>query len=238
MNPYFYWYETDKTILMKKILVLFLFMFAGLPFVNAQQQAYEDLLYELPDLIFTPIETPDGYQAAYELKIKQPLDHWDAAKGYFYQRAFLSHKGFDRPSVIITQGYDSSVNRIAELSSFLDANQIDVEHRYFGASLPDSLDYKYLNLKQATADLHHIRQLFGRIYQGKWVSSGISKGGATTIFYRYFYPDDVDLSVPYVAPINRELIFSEATDVLWERSLATIGVDPMKLASAPQGDAN
>jgi len=189
---------------MKKILSLCLFLLAGTPFLSAQEEL-ESLLYELPDVIFTPIETPDGYQAAYELKIKQPLDHWDASKGYFYQRAYLSHKASDRPTTIITQGYDRSVNGIAELTSFLGANQIDVEHRYFGASLPDSLDYKYLNLKQATADLHHIRQLFGSIYNGKWVSSGISKGGATTIFYRYFYPDDVDVSVPYVAPINREL---------------------------------
>ena len=48
-------------------------------------------------------------------------------------------------------------------------------------------------------------QLFEIIYRGKWVSTGISKGGATTIYYRYFYPDDVDVSVPYVAPVNREL---------------------------------
>ena len=85
----------------------------------------------------------------------------------------------------------------------LSANQIAVEHRFFGESLPDSMDYKYLNLKQATADLHHINQLFKKIYAGKWVSSGISKGGVTTIFYRYFYPDDVDVSVPYVAPLNK-----------------------------------
>jgi hypothetical protein len=79
-----------------------------------------------------------------------------------------------------------------------------VEHRFFGESLPDSIDYRYLNLKQATADLHHINQLFKNIYSGKWISSGISKGGVTTIFYRYFYPNDVDVSIPYVAPLNTE----------------------------------
>ena len=90
-----------------------------------------------------------------------------------------------------------------ELTKLLDANQIIVEHRYFGESMPDSLDYHYLNLKQATADLHKVNQLFSTGYTNKWVSTGVSKGGATTIFYRYFYPNDVDVSVPYVAPINQ-----------------------------------
>ena len=34
------------------------------------------------------------------------------------------------------------------------------------------------------------------------MSTGSSKGGQTTLFYKTFYPDDVDASVPYVAPIN------------------------------------
>lgn len=190
---------------MKKYFFTLLFLAAVLHVAVAQTEIFEDQLYELPDVIFTKIETAKDYESSYELKIKQPLDHEDSSKGYFYQRAFLSHKGYDRPTVIITQGYSRTENKIGELAEFIGANQIDVEHRYFGESMPDSLDYNYLNLKQATADLHHIRQIFGAIYTGKWVSTGISKGGATTIFYRYFYPDDVDVSVPYVAPINREL---------------------------------
>jgi hypothetical protein len=94
-------------------------------------------------------------------------------------------------------------NYPSELTRLLDANQIAIEHRFFGNSRPDSMDYQYLNLEQATADLHYINTLFRTIYKGKWLSTGISKGGATTIFYRYFYPDDVDVSVPYVAPINK-----------------------------------
>lgn len=190
---------------MKKYIFTLLFLVAGMNFAVAQETIFEDHLFQLPDVIFTEIETAKDYEASYELKIKQPLDHDDPSKGYFYQRAFLSHKGYDRPTVIITQGYTRTGNYIGELADFLGANQIDVEHRFFGESMPDTLDYNYLNLKQATADLHHIRQLFGAIYKGKWVSTGISKGGATTIYYRYFYPEDVDVSVPYVAPINREV---------------------------------
>jgi hypothetical protein len=165
----------------------------------------EQKLFGLPDLIFKQIEHPAGFEAAFELHVKQPIDHEDPSKGHFYQRAYLSHRSFDAPMVIATEGYTRSANRMYELTHYLNANQVDVEHRYFGTSTPEQKDYQYLNLKQATADLHHIRQLLGSLYQEDWVSTGISKGGQTTIFYRYFYPEDVTASVPYVAPLNLEL---------------------------------
>lgn len=173
----------------------------------AQSADLEKALFQLPDVIFERIATPEGYTDAYELHIKQPLDHDHPEKGHFYQRAYLSHRGFDRPTVICTEGYDRPRNRNYELTDLIEGNQIDVEHRFFGTSIPaeDIFDYQYLNLKQVTADLHKINQLFREIYQGKWLSTGISKGGQTTIFYRYFYPDDVDVSVPYVAPLNLAL---------------------------------
>ena len=189
---------------MKKSLILIAFLSTLANPVNAQTQNIENLLFNLPDVIFKKIVTPESFEVAYELKVRQPLDHFDPSKGFFLQKAFLSHKAFDRPTVINTSGYSKKKNNILEITELLSANQIAVEHRFFGESLPDSMDYKYLNLKQATADLHHIKQLFKKIYTGKWISSGISKGGVTTIFYRYFYPQDVDVSVSYVAPLNKE----------------------------------
>lgn len=187
---------------MKNKFLLVILTFGLVINSNAQSKNIEILLDELPDVIYSKIETADNFESTYQLKIKQPLDHFDLSKGYFYQKVFLSHKGFDNPTVLITEGYSIRRNRIYELTELLNANQIDIEHRFFGESMPDSLNYRYLNLKQATADLHHIKNLFSNIYLGKWLSTGISKGGATTIFYRYFYPNDVDVSVPYVAPIN------------------------------------
>ncbi len=166
------------------------------------QSELETRLFELPDVIFNKIDTPEGYEAAYELKIKQPLDHKNPDLGHFYQRVFLSHRSYDAPTAIITNGYGRPTNTITEVAKLTGANQINVEHRYFLESSPDSLDYDYLNFEQVTADLHHINTLFRELYDGKWISTGISKGGTTTIFYRYFYPDDVDVSIPYVAPVN------------------------------------
>ena len=190
-------------MIMKKTLTIAALWILIIALAEAQDNQLENMLFELPDVIFHEIDPPGKYDKAYELQIKQMVDHGDPSAGYFYQKAYLSHKGFDRPTVMITEGYNMFGNYPYELTRLLDANQIAVEHRFFGASCPDTLDYKYLNLEQATADLHYVNTLFREIYRGRWLSTGVSKGGATTIFYRYFYPEDVDVSVPYVAPINK-----------------------------------
>ena len=169
---------------------------------NAQTANIEELLRDLPDVEFTKIDTPENFIAAYELRIKQPIDHADLSKGFFFQKVYLSHKAVSLPTVMITEGYTATQNRINELTELVNGNQITVEHRYFGKSQPDTLDYNYLTIAQLTADLHHINSLFKKIYTGKWLATGRSKGGATTLFYRYVYPDDVDVSVNYVGPIN------------------------------------
>lgn len=186
-----------KTIFRATAVVLFFSL-------NTNAQDIEKLLFELPDVIFEKVDSRYDTAIVYELKVKQPIDHKDLSKGSFYQKVFLTHMGFDRPNVIVTEGYSCIRNRNYELTTLLRANQVQVEHRFFGESIPSPLNYNYLNLEQATADLHKINQLLRNIYPEKWVSTGISKGGATTIFYRYFYPNDVDACVPYVAPINWE----------------------------------
>lgn len=186
---------------MRFTIVLLLSMI--IRFASAQS-ALEIKMFELPDVIFTKIETPEGYESAYKLMIRQPLDHTNPDAGSFYQKVYYSHIAYDRPTAIITNGYNKDRNSITEVASLTKSNQLNVEHRYFGESMPDTLDYSYLSFEQVTADLHRIRTLFSTINTGKWISTGISKGGTTTIFYKYFYPDDVDVSIPYVAPLNYE----------------------------------
>jgi hypothetical protein len=189
---------------MKKLFILFTLLLAFFP-AFSQVSALEKKLFELPDVVFSSIEAPAGFESAYELAVKQPIDHNDIKKGYFYQKVYLSHKGFEKPVVFSTEGYEQPHIYRNELSSLLDANQIEVEHRYFGESMPNSPDYKYLTVEQEAADLHHINQLLKEIYKGKWISTGISKGGQNSIYYRYFYPEDVDVTIPYVAPLNLAL---------------------------------
>src|SRR6201991_1765336 len=185
---------------------LFLLFSASLTHAIAQTEeaALEKELYNLPNLSFKKISGPSDKYLKYELIIRQPLDHQHPEKGYFYQHASLLHKGFRNATVIETQGYwlDTSRNEVEEM---LDANDINVEYRFYGRSIPDPLPWEYLTIEQATADLHAINQLFRNIYTAKWISTGISKGGETTLYYKYFYPKDVDLSVPYVAPVDNAL---------------------------------
>lgn len=176
-------------------------------FLTIITQAQEDIskyLYDLPDVQFekiTPIS--EGY-TSYLLMVKQPVDHKNLSKGHFKQKVYLNHRGMDQLNVLATEGYAASRNRRYEVTQLLYANQINVEHRFFGKSVPEDVDWKYLNLEQATADLHKIRKLLGRLYKNEWVSTGISKGGQTTIAYRYYYPNDVKVSIPYVAPLNND----------------------------------
>ena len=171
----------------------------------SQTTDLQNRLYELPDVIFTPAPAQAGIQESYVLRIKQPLDHSNPERGHFWQRVYLQHAGFDRPTSIVTHGYNVPRDTRYEISELVSGNQLLVEHRFFGESLPDSMDYTFLNLTQATADYHHIRELFRSIYPEKWISTGISKGGQTAIFYRYMYPDDVDVSFPLVAPVNHSI---------------------------------
>lgn len=187
--------------LLKKVFFLLGFILISL---SAQAQNLTDFLFDLEGVRFEQMDkTADG-AFRYRLMIRQPIDHQAREKGYFYQQVIWEHRGFDNPILINTNGY--SLGRgPSELKQLMKANFLNVEHRYFGVSKPDTLNWKYLNLEQATADLHHINSIFRKVYQNnKWVSTGVSKGGQTTIYYRYFYPNDVDVSVPYVAPLNRE----------------------------------
>jgi len=146
---------------------------------------------------------PDEYgHAGYEVLIPQPVDHNRPNGKKFYQRFVVRHAGFDRPVVVVLEGYQIWSDRPYELSMMLDANQITIEHRFFGKSAPDKIPWEYLSIWQAANDHHAIIQTLKKVYRGKWVSTGISKGGQTTLFHRRFFPDDVDVSVPYVAPLN------------------------------------
>ena len=166
-----------------------------------------DKIKKIPNV--TSIEELDVipfFSEKYLVEIRQPVDHGDTTKGFFNQRVILCHRGYTNPMVMITEGYNANyaLRRTYknELCAILDANQLCIEHRYFETSTPDPLDWKYLTTKNAAADHHAINQIFKKIYKGKWIATGISKGGQTAILYKAYYPNDVDVTVPYVAPVN------------------------------------
>ena len=186
-------------------LIAFFLLFS----IQGIAQGIEEQLIKLANaypITFEKLEVDSLFTEKYLILIEQPLDHTKPDGKHFKQRVYLSHLDYGSPVVFITEGYDANYaanpKYVNELTRLLHANQICVEHRYFGSSVPDSLDWDYLTVTNAAADHHDVIELLKNIYTEKWVSTGISKGGQTAMYHLYFYPKDVDVSVPYVAPLN------------------------------------
>ncbi len=183
------------------LLVLFLFVYS-ISYSQTETGLLKTLKTFKEIAEIKEIKTDTTYREGYEILITQPIDHKNPKSKTFTQKIYLSHSDFSKPMVFVTEGYAANRSSKTELARILDANQIIVEHRYFGKSIPENLEWKYLTIEQAANDHHLIVELFKKLYKGKWINSGVSKGGQTTLYHRYFFPDDVDASVPYVAPIN------------------------------------
>lgn len=194
---------------MKRILHLLLFTLFFLSATSLSASELKDKLSQLKDISNIEVLESDHYTEKYVVRITQPLDHKQPQLGSFTQRVIIAHVGFDRPTVIVTEGYGGAYAMTPryqeELSKLINANMVFVEHRYFLESTPEPLNWDYLTAENSAYDLHHITTTFKQIYPGKWASTGISKGGQTTMIYRTYFPDDVDFSVPYVAPLNRAI---------------------------------
>ena len=176
-----------------------------LPLTAAAQTVLQDKLKAISQITeVKPLESKE-FAEKYVTYFTQPLDHDRPELGNFRQRVIVSHVGFDRPTVIVTEGYGAgyalSPRYREELSKMFNTNMIFVEYRYFLESTPEPRDWQFLTAESSADDLHAVFEAFKKIYPGKWISTGISKGGQTTMLYRTFYPDDVDISVPYVGPL-------------------------------------
>ncbi|RMG26742.1 MAG: hypothetical protein D6732_21015, partial [Methanobacteriota archaeon] len=190
---------------MLKKLFLSFFLLISVVFaqtLSSEEHKFVDYLLHLPDCYIQKVQGDSFFQWTYEVKLKQPLDHDHPDNGSFYQRIRISHKGYDRPTIIVTEGYNLYYKNAFELAKILDANQIVVEHRYFDQSRPEKMDWTFLTIDQAVQDYHRIRTLLDSLYSGKWISTGVSKGGQTALYYRWKFPEDVVGTVAYVAPVN------------------------------------
>jgi hypothetical protein len=145
------------------------------------------------------------YDTIMEIMFLQPLDHRRPEAGHFTQRIYISHKDKALPVVLSTEGYDAPYYYTTELAAHLRCNQLMAEHRFFGKSVPDSVNWDYLDTWQAASDHHRIIQTFKEFYPEDWITTGISKGGQSVMFHSLYYPEDVRVRVPYVAPLNYEI---------------------------------
>lgn len=191
---------------MKKVVFsLLVILYAFAINVNAQEASkLEIFLNSLEGAIIEQTPLDSSHQECYTIMFPQFVNQDVKEGAMFKQRLYLTHIHDSLPTVMVTEGYSANRNYISEPARLLNCNQIIVEHRYFEKSVPDSLDWSQLTTANAAADHHHIYETFSKFYTNYWISTGISKGGQTSIFYKYYYPEDMHISIPYVAPLNLE----------------------------------
>ncbi len=162
-----------------------------------------DQLRGLPEVVSVTEQPTDhaGYRY-FELQFDQPVDHATPDGPHFQQYATLIHADVARPMVLLHTGYGNWYYDFpGELTQLLGANQVVVEHRFFRGSRPAGVAaWAHLTIEQSAADHHRITVALRRIYAGRWLETGASKGGMTSVYHRRFYPGDVDGTVAYVAP--------------------------------------
>ena len=186
---------------------------------------YNELL-ELEGVIdVTPVPRVDkkGWKEntaqQYMIIFEQPIDWNDRSAGTFSQRVFVDVKGKNQINHYLCDGYalyDSQYptyfeegyhEGMFELAELYDANFINIEYRFNYKSVPkdislDEPDYwKYLTSENASKDFHHIITELRKVLPGKTIFTGASKGGYATECMAYYFPDDIDAYVSYVAPL-------------------------------------
>ncbi|MCL1974424.1 MAG: aminopeptidase [Bacteroidetes bacterium] len=191
--------------MIRKISFASLWLFAAFPLFA--QTSLQLTLQSFPEVQKIEALESSHFAEKYLLYVQQPVDYQNPDGGSFVQRVFVMHVGADRPTVMVTEGYGAayaaSPRYIDEVARLLNANLVVVEHRYFLESTPQPVNWDYLTAENSANDLHRINQMLRTIYPQKWISTGISKGGQTVMIYRTFFPDDIDVSVPYVGPLCR-----------------------------------
>lgn len=161
-----------------------------------------DQLEAIPGMtvVSEQIPPPTGYRF-FILTFRQAVDHTNPNGPTFEQRLQLLHRDVNRPMILHTTGYNMPTGPFrAEPTALVDGNQISVEQRFFEPSRPNPADWSKLTIWQAATDHHLITQALKTIYTKKWIATGASKGGMTSVYHRRFYPRDLDGVVAYVAP--------------------------------------
>ncbi|MFJ9697371.1 S28 family serine protease [Kitasatospora sp. NPDC101183] len=163
----------------------------------------KDRLAAIPGVTITEEKPTTTGHRFFVATYTQPIDHFRPWLGTFQQRFTLLHRGYDRPTVFYTNGYTlGTTPSRTEPTRLVDGNQVSIEYRYFTPSRPEPADWTKAGIRQQAADSHKLVTALKRIYDQEWLSTGASKGGMSSTYYRRFYPDDMAGTVAYVAPNN------------------------------------
>ena len=192
---------------------------AGIPETDEVIKALSDIPGVTNVRLVDEENTADDDVPSYTFSFEQPIDHNRPELGTYLQSCRLRYKGAEKNVVVLTHGYNMEYYD-TDLATQLDANQLNIEHRYFGESLPeafDNLDMTYLNSNQQARDIHNIVSTLKKYLfkTGKWASTGTSKDGITTALQAYwsdYYKwTDFDVYVPFCAPFLTGTDYADGT---------------------------
>lgn len=208
----------------KNILLLCLLCLTSLYTKADTSQWFSDLLQKNIGLIDS-IRVYDLHPAApnhttYIVYYNQPLQHAKADSPRFHMRALVTVDNRQDPTTAVNHVFCSGYNLpedyldspdsvfahtldcVTEIAHRYRANFIQIEHRYFQYSAPDKCweQLDYCKAEEAAQDFHSLFEALKKVLKGKWVMSGVSKGGITTLLQHTFFPDDMDIFLPYAAP--------------------------------------
>ncbi len=233
---------------MKKIYLFLLMCFAAIS-LQAQEQLPQwanDLLNQnqgMIDSIYVYLADPKAPDTrTYIIYYNQPTLHERTDGEHFHMRALLTVYNDADPTQSVNHiycpGYSipkesldqpdytfkiSNNQSNVEISKRYHANYFQLEHRYFQYSSPvdcwNNLDP--LRAEEAAADFHNFVNAIKKVFKGKYVMSGVSKGGTATLLQHRFYPEDMDIYVPYSAPF-----FPSDRDTTMQAYWYTQGLSP------------
>jgi hypothetical protein len=149
---------------------------------------------------------PAGYQV-YELEIRQPVNHNQPHGATFEQHLELYQRNVAAPMVMYVSGYFNYTylsprdTYLSVPAAIVGGNQISVETRFYGDSVPHPTLWRYLTIWQEAADEHHVVEVFRKLYHARWLITGVSKGGEASIFHDYYYPHDFAGTFAWSGPI-------------------------------------
>jgi hypothetical protein len=189
-------------------------------------------LKHLPGVTYlgTNAYPPPGYQV-YELEIKQPVNHSRPNGATFEQHLELYQRDVTAPMVMYVSGYFNYTflspqdTYLSTPAALVGGNQISVESRFYGNSVPHPTLWRYETVRQEAADEHHVVQVFKKLYQARWLITGVSKGGETAIFHDYFYPHDFAGTFAWSAPSITDT-FSD----IYDNFLGSVGTQACRTA--------
>ena len=200
----------------KKFLLAFLFLCVTF---QAEAANFRDELLRLEGVVSVDVitQSPDKdgdvpFKEKYIAWFEQPIDWKNPSGDKFLQRVEIGYQGIDNVNVAYVGGYnlrnsDFPKDDRVELVRMYNANFISFEYRYYGESMPEGLSddvpalWEHLTNKNAANDFHSVMEKLRGILSGNWAFTGVSKGGQTTNIFAYYYPNDADVYVPYVAPL-------------------------------------